>query len=199
MKYRGINYDVGNNYRAGTSSRKEFDPQVIEKEIEIIHSDLHCNAIRISGYDISRLVTASEFALKNTMTVFFSPSNINASLKDTTDYILRCAEEAEKLREKYKNVVFVIGGELSLFSRGFIGGKTSAERLVRMFNPLSILLNAAKIPRVYNEKLNNFFAEIMPGVRQRFRGEVAYASGTWETVDWSLFDFVGIDHYSFVL
>ena len=36
MKYRGINYDVGNNYRDGTSSRKEFDPEFIEKEIDII-------------------------------------------------------------------------------------------------------------------------------------------------------------------
>ena len=195
MKYRGINYDVGNNYRVGMLSRVEFDPAVIKKEIEIIHSELHCNAIRISGYDISRLVTASEFALKNDLTVFFSPSSLNASRQDTADYILRGAEEAEKLRERYKNVVYVIGGELSLFSQGFIGGNTTAVRLRRMFNPLSLLLNILKIRRRYNKKLNDFFAEIMSGVRQRFRGEITYASGTWEDVNWSLFDIVGIDHY----
>ena len=98
MKYRGINYDVGNNYRQGRSSREEFDPAVIDQEIGIIHSELHCNAIRISGYDISRLVIASESALAHDLTVFFSPSNINASRKDTEDYILKGARAAEELR-----------------------------------------------------------------------------------------------------
>ena len=79
MHYRGINYDVGINSRAGTLSRKEFDADVIGKEIDIISADLKCNAIRIYGYDISRLVTASECALKNNLTVFFSPYNINAT------------------------------------------------------------------------------------------------------------------------
>ena len=32
-------------------------------------------------------------------------------------------------------------------------------------------------------------------MRQVFRGPVSYASLVWEAVDWTLFDFVGIDHY----
>ena len=195
MHYRGINYDVGNNFRKGRSSREEFDPAVVEKEIGIIRSALHCNAIRISGYDISRLVTASEFALKNGLTVFFSPSSINASPQETGDYILRGAEVAEQLREKYGNVVYVIGCELSFFSRGFIAGDFPIARLQRLFGPVSILLNAAGVPRGYNRKLGAFLARIMPGVRKRFSGEITYASGTWENVDWSLFDMIGIDHY----
>jgi len=195
MKYRGINYDVGNNFRKGLSSRQEFDPAVVEKEIGIIRSELHCNAIRISGFDISRLVTASEFALKNNLTVFFSPSSINASLQETEEYILHSAEAAEQLRAKYGNVVFVTGCELSFFSRGFIAGDFPAARLQRLFGPLSLLLDRAGVPRGYNRKLGSFLAKIMPGIRERFGGEITYASGTWETVDWSLFDIVGIDHY----
>ena len=195
MKYRGINYDVGNNYRHGYSSREEFDPAVIEKEIGIIHSELHCNAIRISGYDISRLVTASESALAHDLTVFFSPSNINASREDTEDYICEGARAAEELRLKYEKIIYVAGCELSLFSQGFIRGDTTDTRLRRMFRPLSILMNAAGIPRRYNKNLNVFFKKMLPEIRKLFGGQVTYASGTWESVDWSLFDFVGIDHY----
>ena len=195
MQYRGINYDVGNNYRKGRSSREEFDPAVIETEIGIIHTELHCNAIRISGYEISRLVMASEYALAYGLTVFFSPSNINASRKETENYILRGARAAEELRVKYGNVILVAGSELSLFSQGFIRGETTDTRLRLMFGPLSILLNAARISRGYNKNLNAFFKKILPEIRKLFGGQVTYASGTWESVDWSLFDLVGIDHY----
>lgn len=195
MNYRGINYDVGINSREGPLSREEFDVNVVEKEIETISSELKCNAIRIYGYDISRLVIASEFALKNNLCVFFSPYAINASLKDTADYILRGAKEAEMLRARYTNVVFVVACELSIFSQGFICGNTTAARLRRMFNPLSLLLHAAGLRRGYNRRLNLFFHTTMPNIRKQFKGEITYASGTWEDVDWSLFDIVGIDHY----
>jgi hypothetical protein len=36
-------------------------------------------------------------------------------------------------------------------------------------------------------------------VREHFHGQLTYASGTWETVDWTLFDFVGIDYYRDVI
>ncbi|WP_048145251.1 hypothetical protein [Methanosphaerula palustris] len=195
MKYRGINYDVGTNYRQGRSSREEFDPAVVEQEIGIIDSELHCNAIRISGYDISRLVVASEYALAHDLTVFFSPSTINASRKETEDYILRGALAAEELRVKYEKVIYVAGCELSLFSQGFIRGDTTEARLRQMFGPLSILMNAAGIPRGYNKNLNMFFRKMLPEIKKLFGGQVTYASGTWESVDWSLFDLVGIDHY----
>jgi hypothetical protein len=32
-------------------------------------------------------------------------------------------------------------------------------------------------------------------VRRVFGGPLTYASLPWETVDWGLFDFVGVDHY----
>ncbi len=59
---KGINYDIGTYTRGknGLSSREIFDPVVVKREIQIIKHDLHCNAIRISGQEISRLILASE-------------------------------------------------------------------------------------------------------------------------------------------
>jgi len=47
----------------------------------------------------------------------------------------------------------------------------------------------------HNKPLNEFLAKANSSVRQVFHGKVTYASLVWEEVDWSLFDFVGVDHY----
>jgi hypothetical protein len=47
---KGINYDVGTFTRGKkSSSRDVFDPAIVQREMEIIKKDLHCNAVRISG------------------------------------------------------------------------------------------------------------------------------------------------------
>jgi hypothetical protein len=32
-------------------------------------------------------------------------------------------------------------------------------------------------------------------IKEHFHGQITYSSGTWENVNWDLFDFVGIDYY----
>jgi hypothetical protein len=49
MYLRGINYDVGTALDEKILSRPDFDESLIQREIEIIKNDLHCDAIRISG------------------------------------------------------------------------------------------------------------------------------------------------------
>ncbi|MGO9581727.1 MAG: hypothetical protein ACLP36_02870 [Acidimicrobiales bacterium] len=41
-----------------------FEPEVVRRELTIIKDDLHCNAVRICGQDVSRLEKAAEFALE---------------------------------------------------------------------------------------------------------------------------------------
>ncbi len=47
----------------------------------------------------------------------------------------------------------------------------------------------------HNRPLNAFLAEATTRVGDVFGGPLTYASLPFETVDWSLFDFVGVDHY----
>jgi hypothetical protein len=42
---------------------------------------------------------------------------------------------------------------------------------------------------------NAFLAEAAEAARGQFGGPLSYASGTWEPVDWSRFDIVGVDAY----
>jgi hypothetical protein len=61
VKRKGVSYDVGR--AMGGNWRPLFDPKLVHRELEIIKNDLHCNAVRICGLDIGRLVTAAEDAL----------------------------------------------------------------------------------------------------------------------------------------
>ena len=195
MFLKGINYDVGTYFVEGKPTRPAFEDAVIRKELEIIRNELHCDAIRISGYDIGRLSTASGIALSLGLQVWFSPACINATTEEAENYLIRCAGAAEKLREKYKDILFVIGCEYSLFLKGFMKGDTLGERLKRMFNPFGILFNILGLRKPVDNKLNKFLREVSGKVREHFKGSLTYASGTWEKVDWKIFDVVGIDHY----
>jgi methylase of polypeptide subunit release factors len=50
MKTRGVIYDAGTVYGTGlisVSTRLAFDRTTTRRELEIIGTDLHCNAVRI--------------------------------------------------------------------------------------------------------------------------------------------------------
>ena len=47
----------------------------------------------------------------------------------------------------------------------------------------------------HNGPLNAFLAKAVAAVRKEFKGKLTYHSLIWEKVDWSLFDYVGVDHY----
>lgn len=84
LKRRGLNYDVGTHTRGeGFSSRGEFDPAVVRREMEIIRAELHCNAIRISGQDIGRLTLAAEEALGQGMEACHWSTRTNGGRSNT--------------------------------------------------------------------------------------------------------------------
>jgi hypothetical protein len=188
MKFKGITYDVGSVMDGNW--RPSFDMKVVHRELEIIKNDLHCNAVRIRGFDIDRLMRSAEDALGQGLYVWLSPEMWDKSPQKTTAYIVKAAGRAETLRQKWPDhLILVIGGELTLFMQGIVPGKNVTQRLG---NPASReILKAGK----HNAPLNAWLAQANEGVRKVFHGSVSYASLVWETVDWSRFDFVGVDHY----
>ncbi len=195
MFLRGINYDIGTFFTEGKLSRQEFDEKIIKKEIEIIKNDLNCDSIRISGFDVNRLSIVSEFALNAGLQVWFSPAYIDAFQEQAVEYLKECAKAAEKLRQKNGNLIFIAGCENTIYLKGFVDGETTYERIRKKFSPPSIILNVLGLKNNVYKKLNSHLKEVVENVRQNFGGKLTYASGTWENVDWSLFDIVGIDHY----
>ena len=188
MKRKGVSYDVGSVM--GFNWRPSFKPEQVRRELQIVKDDLNCNAVRISGYDITRLTIAAQNAVEQGLEVWFYPTMWDRSPEETLHYIVRAAKAAEGVRQLGKNqVVFVVGGELTLFMRGILEGGSFGARLA---NPsLSAKVKAGE----HNKPLNDFLTRANEAVRSVFHGKVTYASLVWEKVDWSLFDFVGVDHY----
>ena len=189
-----MNYDVGIDFGRGYVSRPEFDPRIARRELEIIRDDLHCNAVRVSGTDADRLLTAAELALEQGLDVWMSPHLHDRDPQQTTDYLTRCAARAEQLRQAVgpdrPGVVFVAGSELTWFMNGILPGQTSIRRLA---SPL--LIPRLKLFKTHNRRLNLFLAQTIRAVREVFGGRVTYASAPIEDVDWSLLDIVSVDYY----
>jgi hypothetical protein len=54
MDIKGVCYDIGRVYGGRFLTRPVFDPAATGRELQIIRDDLHCNAVRFQGRDISR-------------------------------------------------------------------------------------------------------------------------------------------------
>ena len=189
MKRKGVCYDVG-RVLEDAYMRPTFDADVVRRELEVIKHDLHCNAVRICGLDTNRLTTTAETALKLGLEVWLSPEIFEQSQQETFDYIVKCAEESETLRESWpQQLVLSIGSELTLFMQGIIEG---ANLMERMRNP-SFWENIRA--GVHNKPLNEFLTMANEAVTQVFHGKVTYMSAPLETVDWSIFDFACVDMF----
>jgi len=188
MKRKGVNYDVGVVYYFNW--RPVFDPKVVHRELEIIKEDLHCNSVRIVSLSIDRLMIAAEDALKQGLEVWLSPQKWDKSQQETLDYVTKAATAAGKLHQQWpEQLVLSVGSELTLFMHGIVEGRNLQKRMSN-----SRVLSSIKAGE-HNKPLNAFLAKANETVRRVFHGKVTYASLVWEAVDWSLFDFVGVDHY----
>jgi hypothetical protein len=188
MRGNGITYDTG-FINQGVSTRVRFDPEVLRREMRIIHDDLHCNAVRITGGDAGRLEVAAGHAAQAGLEVWLSPFTCDLTAGEMLDLLADCAECAERLRRGGAEVVLLTGSELSLFDIGFLPGDSLRERLDLLFGPERPTQALSELPA----RINEFLARAVALVRERFGGRISYASLPLEGVDWTPFDFVSTD------
>lgn len=196
LSVRGVVYDVGLNYGGKTLSVKNFDARRVDYDMSIIKNVLRCNTVRIEGESTERLEQAAEIAAAHGLKVLFNPWMHEADSATCIRYMEKAAVVAQKLLDNGVDIVFVAGCEYSLFNYGAFPGKTFDERMNWLFSlggesetEARNKLKAADI------KLNEILAKICRQVRKHFSGKVTYSSGTWENVDWDMFDIVGVDYY----
>src|SRR5271170_837601 len=174
----------------GFNWRPVFDPKIVRRELGIIRNDLHCNAVSISALDVGRVVTASTAALEEGLEVWLSPLLWDKSEDETVAYLAKAAGPLEALRKQWPDkVVLSVAAESTLFMQGILEGKNIIQRLG---NPK---FRARIMAGEHNAPLNAFLGRAVAAVRKEFKGKLTYHSLIWEKVDWSLFDYVGVDHY----
>ena len=190
MRGKGITYDTG-FFNAGVSTREPFDPKVVKREMRVIHDDLHCNAVRITGGNADRLEIAAIHTADASLQVWFSPFTCDLTTDELLDFLADCADRAERLHRQGAEVVFVTGAELSLFTVGFLPGHTLKDRLELLAAPHRLRELLPQIP----PRINDFLSKALARVRERFGGKISYASIPFEGVDWMPFDFISVDAY----
>ncbi len=193
MKLKGVCYDVG-RVIAGENQRPVFDERIARRELEIISRDLHCNAVRICGRDPERVITAAEIALELGLHAWLSPELWDHPPAEVLDYLNDAARAAERLRQQApEHVVFSVGSEATMLMPGILPGKTVLDRVG---NPLRLATTMLRLKTgAHNKPLNHFLTQASSVARAAFHGPITYASIPIETVDWTLFDIIGVDYY----
>lgn len=195
MPNKGIVYDVGTIFAGNRSTREKFDPAVMRRELEIIKNDLHCTAVRVCGQDSARLRETAQYALAQGLMVWFSPLLVEATEEETLAYLAECSEVAEALRQASPNMLLCVGGELSFYMKGILKGDDAYARIRSFINPVGLLRHMLTGRRWPGRKLTAFLEKAVAVARERFHGQISYAAGPWERVDWRLFDVVGVNYY----
>lgn len=190
MRGKGITYDTG-FINGGVSTREVFDPNVVDREMRIIHDDLHCNAVRVTGGDADRLELAATRAAAAGLEVWFAPFTCDLTTDELLVFLADGAERAERLRGQGVEVVYLTGSEVSLFTKGFLPGDTLDERLGLLKTPQRLREALPKVPAL----MNAFLTQAIAAVRERFGGNVTYASIPIDGVDWTPFDIISVDSY----
>ena len=191
MRAKGINYDTGFT-PGGKQSRPTFDEADVRRELRVIAEELHCTAVRISGADPARIALAAAVAAELGLEVWFAPFPTDLTTDEMLPLFVDCAERAETLRVGGATVVLVLGCEISLFAKGFLPGDDVYTRIEGIMSGKPETFAAfATAPA----QVTAFLAETVKAVRERFGGQVTYASGLWEDIDWTPFDIVSVDAY----
>jgi hypothetical protein len=193
MRRHGINYDTGFTPVGPESSRTDFDPATVRREMRIIAEDLHCDAVRISGGDPERLTVAAEAAAAAGLEIWFAPFPCELPADELLSVLTDCADRAEAVRKTGAEVVYVTGCEITLFNPGFLAGEGLTGRITTLTTAEHSWYRT-QLPAVLVE-FSTFMARAAAAVRPRFGGRITYASGPWEHIDWTPFDIVGVDAY----
>src|SRR6185369_2631253 len=119
MRGKGITYDTGFLTPVG-STHEPFDSDMVQREMHIIHDDLHCNAVRITGGDVDRLEIAATHAAAAGLEVWWSPFTNDLTTDELLAVLATCAERAERLRQLGAEVVLLTGSEIGLVTVGFL-------------------------------------------------------------------------------
>jgi hypothetical protein len=191
VQHQGIHYDTGTTFRgpgyAISTRRADLNMSEVRRELEIIRDDLHANAVRVGGSDVARMIATTEIALGLGLEAWFFPSFFEYEAPETTSRLVEAARAVSSLEKGHPGqVVFAAGGELTLFMTGLLPGRDVRSRLAALKADPSLL---------HDGKLNEYLSGLAAALRGAFAGALIYASLPFEQVDWSAFDYVGVDHY----
>lgn len=184
--HRGVVYTVGDGDTPGTA----FRAARMRKDIRVIRDELQADTVEVTGNGVERLTATAAEAAERGLHIWLQPTLGDVPERDILEHLAETGRFAERLRRQGASVDFSVGCEFWLFVPGIVPGATVLER-VR--NLLEGRVDHARMQR----RLDRFTMKAAAAGRSVFRGRLSYAAAQDDQVDWSLFDIVGIDYYSY--
>ena len=195
LNVRGIHYDVGTTTLEGGTTRPSLPLATMERELDDIAAGLHANAVRVTGGDVERIRAAARIAAHKGLEAWLTPMLPNADAATTLGAIEGAARMGQELIDAGHRCTLIVGCELSVFMRGVLPGATHGDRLALLIDPARLAAEVGAAGLDPQAEFAAFLRSAASTARAHFTGPIAYASGLWEDVDWSLFDMVGLDAY----
>lgn len=189
LKHRGVVYTVGAGETPGTA----WSTARMRRDVRAVRDDLHADTLDVTGDGVDRLTATAAEAAERGLHVWLQPTLGDVPEREILESIAECGRFAERLRRQGASVDFSVGCEFWLFVPGIVPGETVLDRVENLQKGT---VDMAKMQR----RLARFTAKAATVGRSVFHGRLSYAAAQdedFEPVDWTLFDVVGIDYYSY--
>ncbi|MFI2423196.1 abortive phage infection protein [Streptomyces sp. NPDC018955] len=185
LRRRGVVYTLGAGETPGTA----WSARRMRTDVRAIRDELHADTIDVTGDGVERLTATAAEAAERGLHVWLQPTLGDAPQRDILEHLAECGRFAERLRRQGASVELSVGCEFWLFVPGIVPGETVLERVENLKNGTVDL-------EPMQRRLDRFTARAAATGRSVFGGRLGYAAAQDDTVDWDLFDVVGIDYYA---
>ncbi|MGW2618847.1 abortive phage infection protein [Streptomyces sp. NPDC001500] len=186
LRHRGVVYTVGESETPATG----WTARRMRADIRAIRHQLHADTVDVTGDGVERLTATAAEAAEQGLHVWLQPTLGDVPARDILEHLAETGRFAQRLRRQGASVDLSVGCEFWLFVPGIVPGDTALERVRN-------LMNGAYDPVLFQRRLKAFTARAARTARSVFDGRLSYAAAQDDDVDWSLFDIVGVDYYSF--
>ncbi|MCQ9180837.1 abortive phage infection protein [Streptomyces sp. IBSBF 2953] len=186
LRHRGVVYTVGEGETPATG----WSARRMRADIRAVRHQLHADTVDVTGDGVERLTATAAEAAEQGLHVWLQPTLGDVPARDILEHLAETGRFAQRLRRQGASVDLSVGCEFWLFVPGIVPGDTALERVRN-------LMNGTYDPVVFQRRLTAFTARAAGTARSVFDGRISYAAAQDDEVDWSLFDIVGIDYYSF--
>ncbi|MFF3952821.1 abortive phage infection protein [Streptomyces sp. NPDC001890] len=186
LTHRGICYTVGAGETPGTA----WSAARMREDLRAIKYDLHATSIEVTGDGVDRLDATAAEAAELGLHIWLQPTLGDRPASEILDHLAETGRHLERLRRQGARADLSVGCEFWLFVPGIVPGDDAQERIRN-------LMAGNFDPEQMMRRLSEFTARAAGVGRSVFGGKLSYAAAQGDEVDWSLFDIVGIDYYSY--
>ncbi|WP_328450751.1 MULTISPECIES: hypothetical protein [unclassified Amycolatopsis] len=200
LTYRGVAYDCGSNHETGqgSNSRMVWSDDIMRTEIDSIADGLKANSVTIYGTLFDRLEATTAYAIERGLHVWLQPRLMDGEQPAVLEHIGKTAALAEKFRLQGADIHVSVGCTHAIQTMGIMPGEFYHNRMGNAFPDSDHHFLRPVGPIDHDDverKLNAFLAKAVEVARANFGGGITYSAGSFERVDWTPFDYIGIVDY----